>query len=52
MKQLHMDVTLSAGVISFKSVPASVDEMIHEADTLMYKAKSSGKNDILYSQCE
>jgi diguanylate cyclase (GGDEF)-like protein len=52
MKQLHVEVTLSAGVISFKSVPASVDEMIHEADTLMYKAKSGGKNDILYYQCE
>jgi diguanylate cyclase (GGDEF)-like protein len=52
MKQLHKDVTLSAGVISFKSIPATVDEMIHEADTLMSKAKSSGKNDILYDQRE
>jgi len=51
MDQLHVDVTLSAGVISFVSIPASVDEMIHEADTLMYKTKTSGKNDILYYRC-
>jgi len=48
MKQLRMDVTLSAGVISFVSLPDSVDEMIHKVDTLMYKAKTSDKNDILY----
>ena len=52
MKQLHMEVTLSAGVISFATIPASVDEMIHKADRLMYQAKSSGKNDILYLRCE
>jgi diguanylate cyclase (GGDEF)-like protein len=52
MDQLHMDVTLSAGVISFGSVPASVDEMLHQADTLMYQAKARGKNDILFKRCQ
>jgi diguanylate cyclase (GGDEF)-like protein len=52
MKQLHMQVTLSAGVISFASAPASVDEMIHEADILMYEAKANGKNDILFRHRE
>jgi diguanylate cyclase (GGDEF)-like protein len=52
MDKLQVNVTLSAGVISFATVPASVDEMIHEADTLMYQAKSSGKNNILYLRCE
>jgi len=25
-----------------------VDEMIHQADTLMYRAKAQGKNNILF----
>jgi PleD family two-component response regulator len=50
MEASQTGVTLSAGVISFASPPASVDEMIHQADALMYKAKAGGKNDILY--CE
>jgi PleD family two-component response regulator len=50
MEASQTGVTLSAGVISFASPPASVDEMLHQADALMYKAKSGGKNDILY--CE
>jgi diguanylate cyclase (GGDEF)-like protein len=41
-------VTLSAGVISFTCLPDSVDEMIHQADALMYKAKTGGKNEILF----
>ena len=41
-------VTLSAGVISFLSPPASVDEMIHQADCLMYQAKAQGRNQILF----
>lgn len=52
MKELRVNVTLSAGVISFAAIPGSVDEMIHRADTLMYQAKSSGKNDILYLRCD
>jgi PleD family two-component response regulator len=42
------DGTLSAGVISFISIPATVDEMIHQVDRLMYQAKAQGKNDILF----
>ena len=50
MEELQMNVTLSAGVITFASPPASVDEMIHQADALMYQAKARGKNDILFRQ--
>jgi diguanylate cyclase (GGDEF)-like protein len=46
--QSELPVTLSAGVISFAASPASVDEMIHQADRLMYQAKAQGKNDILF----
>lgn len=52
MAQMQMDVSLSAGVVSFRSVPASVDAMIHQADLLMYEAKAKGKNDVLFCQYE
>ncbi len=48
MEKLQSSVTLSAGVISFTSIPASVDEIIHEVDNLMYEVKSHGKNGITY----
>ena len=48
MEESQTRVTLSAGVISFTTLPDSVDEMIHQADTLMYQAKARGKNDILF----
>jgi diguanylate cyclase (GGDEF)-like protein len=50
MEALQVNVTLSVGVITFASPPASVDEMIHQADVLMYKAKAQGKNDILFME--
>jgi len=37
-------VTFSFGVVTFKSPPGSVDEIIKAADTLMYSAKQEGKN--------
>jgi PleD family two-component response regulator len=37
-------MTLSVGVATFASPPASVDEMILRADELMYDAKRSGKD--------
>ena len=40
-------VTFSVGLGIFKNVPASEDEMISFTDKLMYRVKSSGKNDIL-----
>lgn len=36
------------GVLSFNSLPDSVDEMIHQAHALMYEAKARGKNNILF----
>jgi diguanylate cyclase (GGDEF)-like protein len=39
-----LPVTLSMGVATFASPPASVDEMILRADELMYEAKRSGKD--------
>ena len=48
MVESEAGVTLSAGVISFTSLPASMEEMIHQADSLMYQAKAAGKNEVLF----
>jgi diguanylate cyclase (GGDEF)-like protein len=50
MEGAQTNVTLSAGVITFTHLPDSVDEMIHQADALMYKAKAGGKNEILFAE--
>lgn len=52
MTCLHMPVTLSIGAVTFNSPPASVDEMIAKADSLMYQAKLGGKNQTLYFQVD
>ena len=41
-------VTLSIGVVTFKSPPSTVDETLRISDQLMYDAKSNGKNRIQY----
>ena len=51
LEDSQTSVTLSAGVITFIHLPDSVDEMIHQADALMYKVKAGGKNDILFVEC-
>lgn len=44
MQKNEWRVTSSIGVITFNSPPFSVDEVIKEADILMYCAKQDGKN--------
>jgi len=44
MQTNEWPVTFSMGVVTFNSAPATVDEMLKKADTLMYSAKQSGKN--------
>jgi len=41
-------VTLSVGVVTFMSPPATVDEVLRISDRLMYTAKDNGKNSIRY----
>ncbi len=40
--------TLSFGVVTFKTMPASVEAMIEMADERMYTAKKSGKNSVCH----
>jgi diguanylate cyclase (GGDEF)-like protein len=42
-------VTFSAGLITWVEPPASVDEMLHAADELMYTAKRHGKNSVRHA---
>jgi diguanylate cyclase (GGDEF) domain len=41
-------VTLSMGVVTFKQLPKSVDEMVRLADAAMYSVKTNGKNGVCY----
>jgi len=48
MKAHGWPVTFSIGVAAYKSAPSSVDEMIRNADDLMYEVKRKGRNGIRY----
>ncbi len=41
-------VTYSMGVVTFNKPPESIEDMIHRADELMYKVKTTGKNSVQY----
>ena len=45
-------VTFSIGVVTFVTPPVSVDEMIKNADALMYAGKRGGKNMIRFEALE
>jgi diguanylate cyclase (GGDEF)-like protein len=44
-------VTYSIGVLTCLSAPRSVDDLIHEADNLMYAAKRGGKDTVKLGVC-
>lgn len=44
-------IGFSVGVVSFSPSTYSLDEAIKMADSLMYKVKTSGKNNILFQHC-
>ncbi len=48
LHEVNSPITLSIGVVTFQTLPHNVDEMIREADTVMYEAKTSGKNRIAH----
>ncbi|MCJ7526189.1 MAG: GGDEF domain-containing protein [Candidatus Aminicenantes bacterium] len=49
MEQNDWQVGFSIGVLTFLSMPSTVDEMIRLVDGLMYAVKQSGKNDTRFS---
>lgn len=44
MRREGWPVSASIGLVTFMSAPAGLDEMLTEADALMYEVKSAGKN--------
>lgn len=46
MQDRGWPITFSIGLATFEKAPASVDDMIHYADTLMYQIKQAGKGGI------
>ena len=44
MAQAEWPVTFSMGILTCNTAPPGIDEAIHLADQLMYKAKRTGKN--------
>lgn len=48
----HSHVTLSMGVITYNTPPASAEEMIHQADLIMYQAKQAGKRRSVFIEME
>ena len=49
MEKNEWPVGFSIGVLTFLSMPSTVDEMIRLTDGLMYAVKQSGKNDTRFS---
>ena len=49
MEQRNWPVTFSMGVLICNTAPASVNEMLHQVDQLMYTVKSDGKDGVCYA---
>ncbi len=47
MDEMDWPITLSVGAVVFHQVPDTVAEIVKQADTLMYKAKKHGKDQIM-----
>jgi diguanylate cyclase (GGDEF)-like protein len=48
MRTNDRDATFSIGMVTYRDMFCSVDEMVRTADKLMYRIKSNGKNGILH----
>jgi diguanylate cyclase (GGDEF)-like protein len=49
MHRKNVPVTFSIGVVTFRSVPTTVSEVVRHADDLMYAVKKGGKNQVKFS---
>lgn len=47
--ELHINITASFGVVELGSQNISVEQAINLADNALYKAKSSGRNNVVFS---
>ena len=46
MKEHGWDVTFSAGLVTFETIPDDIKEALNAADELMYSVKNGEKNNI------
>ncbi len=51
MKRNNWPVTFSIGVLTCVELPDTIDDLIKQADNLMYAVKNSGKNSVRYAFC-
>ena len=49
MRKNKWPVTFSIGVVTYINMPQTINELIKQADDLMYSVKNNGKNSISYS---
>lgn len=49
VQENHYPVSFSIGVITFLALPVSLDQMLDQADQLMYEVKNSGKNNLKFN---
>ncbi len=47
MGQNAWPVTLSVGAASYSHPPATLEEAVHDADLVMFRAKATGKNRVV-----
>ncbi|MGD9688515.1 MAG: GGDEF domain-containing protein [Phycisphaerales bacterium] len=52
MRRHNWPVTFSVGVATFNSSPRSVDDLLAKIDALQYRAKTTGKNKVIYDVVE
>ncbi len=50
MMETKPKATVSIGVVSFDMSPASVNELMHKSDGVLYEVKARGKNSIIFLQ--
>jgi diguanylate cyclase (GGDEF)-like protein len=48
LREGRWDVTMSVGLLTCGSPPDSCDQALRQADALMYRAKSEGKNRVCH----
>jgi diguanylate cyclase (GGDEF)-like protein len=51
MKRNNWPVTFLIGVLTCVELPDTIDDLIKQADNLMYAVKNSGKNSVRYALC-
>jgi diguanylate cyclase (GGDEF)-like protein len=49
MRRNHWPITFSIGAVTYMGGPITADQLIGQADSLMYQVKTRGKNAIAYA---